>query len=541
MPPGLRKPAVIAVLLLASAMLSLNEADQGTPPAGAAPTEHRIVTPPPTPQTAPPAEPGPFTFAKVQELARQRAAREFRAPPTNLPAALANLTYDQYRDIRFRPTSALWRDKSLFEVQFFHRGYRVRQRVNIYEVTSAGAGLVEYSPRLFTFGRLKTPKASTEVGFAGFRVHFPLQTPNYKDELLVFLGASYFRVLGRNQHYGISARGLAIDTGSQSGEEFPTFTDFWLVRPQPTDRSLTVYALLDSKSVAGAYQFEIRPGEITQVEVHCDLFPRRAIAKLGVGALTSMFLFGEDGTGRRFDDFRPQVHDSDGFMAETGHGQWLWRPLANPRELRVNRFMDENPHAFGLIQRDRNFAHYQDVESQYQARPSYWVQPLGNWGKGGVELVEIPSDEEIHDNMVAYWVPDGPVNGGKPLSFAYLLSAFAENPSWPPGGRVVAIRSGNPAVGDNRGHFGPGARRLLFEFAGGELDGLDGSQPVKAELTAENGQIDALTVQRVPQSRVWRVALVVTPRAKKPVVDLRGYLTLYGEVLTETMVYQWSP
>ena len=541
MPPGLRKPAVIAVLLLASAMLSLNEADQGTPPAGAAPSEHRIVTPPPTPQTAPPAEPGPFTFAKVQELARQRAAREFRAPPTNLPAALANLTYDQYRDIRFRPTSALWRDKSLFEVQFFHRGYRVRQRVNIYEVTSAGAGLVEYSPRLFTFGRLKTPKASTEVGFAGFRVHFPLQTPNYKDELLVFLGASYFRVLGRNQHYGISARGLAIDTGSQSGEEFPTFTDFWLVRPQPTDRSLTVYALLDSKSVAGAYQFEIRPGEITQVEVHCDLFPRRAIAKLGVAALTSMFLFGEDGTGRRFDDFRPQVHDSDGFMAETGHGQWLWRPLANPRELRVNRFMDENPQAFGLIQRDRNFAHYQDVESQYQARPSYWVQPLGNWGKGGVELVEIPSDEEIHDNMVAYWVPDGPVNGGKPLSFAYLLSAFAENPSWPPGGRVVAIRSGNPAVGDNKGRFGPGARRMLVEFAGGELDGLDGTQPVKAELTAENGQIDALTVQRVPQSRVWRVALVVTPRAKKPVVDLRGYLTLYGEVLTETMVYQWSP
>ena len=540
MPPGLRKPAVIAVLLLASAMLSLNSADQGGPPAGSATSEHKIVTPPPTPQTAPPAEPGPFGFDKVQELARQRAAREFRAPPQNLPASLANLTYDQYRDIRFRPTSALWRDKSLFEVQFFHRGYRVRQRVNIYEVTSAGAGLVEYSPRLFTFGRLKQPKLSSEVGFAGFRVHYPLQTPSYKDELLVFLGASYFRVLGRNQHYGASARGLAIDTGSQSGEEFPTFTDFWLVRPQPTDRSLIVYALLDSKSVAGAYQFEIRPGEITQVEVHCDLYPRRAIAKLGVAALTSMFLFGEDGTGRRFDDFRPQVHDSDGFMAQTGHGQWIWRPLANPRELRVNRFMDENPHGFGLIQRDRNFAHYQDVESQYHTRPSYWVEPLGSWGKGGVELVEIPSDEEIHDNMVAYWVPDQPVNGGKPLSFAYLLSAFAQNPRWPPGGRVVAIRSGNPAVGDNKGRFGPGARRILIEFAGGELDGLDGSQPVKAELSAENGQIDALTVQRVPESRVWRVAFVVTPR-KKPVVDLRGYLTLYGEVLTETMVYQWSP
>ena len=541
MPPSLRKPAVIAVLLLASVMLSIETADQGGPRTAAPASEHKSITVPPLPQTAPPAEPGPFAFSDVQRLASERAAKEYRAPPQNLPASLANLTYDQYRDIRFRPASALWRGQALFEVQFFHRGYRVRQKVNVFEVTPAGAGLVEYSPRLFTFGRLlKTPKLSTDVGFAGFRVHYPLQSPTYKDELLVFLGASYFRVLGRNQHYGASARGLAIDTGAQSGEEFPTFTDFWLVRPQPGDRSLTIYALLDSRSVTGAYQFEVRPGEVTQVEVHCDLYPRRTIAKLGVAPLTSMFLYGDDGTGRHFDDFRPQVHDSDGLMNETGHGQWIWRPLANPRELRVNRFMDENPHGFGLVQRDRNFAHYQDVESQYQSRPSYWVQPLGSWGKGGVELVEIPSDEEIHDNMVAYWVPDQAVSAGKPMSFAYLLSTFSDNPRWPPGGRVVALRSGNPAVGDNKGRFGPGARRMVVEFGGGELEGLDGAQPVKAELTADNGQIDALTVQRVPQSGTWRIAFVVTPR-KKPVVDLRCYLTLYGEVLTETWVYQWSP
>ena len=544
MSPSLRKPAVIAVLLLASAMLSIESTDRGagTPRNTQAAAEHKPVVVPPLPQTAPPAQPGPFGFAEVQQLARERAAHDYRSPPQNLPTSLANLTYDQYRDIRFRPASALWRGQALFEVQFFHRGYRVRQRVNVFEVTPAGAGLLEYSPRLFTFGRLmKTPKLSTDVGFAGFRIHYPLQSPNYKDELLVFLGASYFRVLGRNQHYGASARGLAIDTAAQSGEEFPTFTDFWLVRPQPSDRSLTIYALLDSRSVTGAYQFEVRPGEVTQVEVHCDLYPRRNIAKLGVAPLTSMFLYGEDGSGRRFDDFRPQVHDSDGLMNETGHGQWIWRPLANPRELRVNRFMDEDPRGFGLVQRDRNFAHYEDVESQYQSRPSYWVQPLGNWGKGGVELVEIPSDEEIHDNMVAYWVPDQAVTAGKPLSFAYLLSAFADNPRWPPGGRVMAIRSGNPAVGDNKGRYGPGARRMLIEFAGGELDGLDGSQPVKAELSADNGQIDALTVQRVPQSGSWRIAFVVTPRPKKPVVDLRCYLTLYGEVLTETWVYQWSP
>jgi glucans biosynthesis protein len=459
-----------------------------------------------------------------------------------LPAVLANLTYDQYRDIRFRPASALWHGQALFEVQFFHRGYRVRQRVNVYEVTPAGAALVEYSPRLFTFGHLvKTPRLSTSVGFAGFRVHYPLQTPTYKDELIVFLGASYFRVLGRNQHYGASARGLAIDTGAQSGEEFPTFTDFWLVKPQPTDRSLMIYALLDSRSVAGAYQFEVRPGEITQVEVHSDLYPRRAITKLGVAPLTSMYLYGQDGISRRFDDYRPQVHDSDGLMSETGPGQWIWRPLGNPRDLRVNRFIDENPRGFGLVQRDRNFASYQDVESQYQSRPSYWVQPLGSWGKGGVELVEIPSDEEIHDNIVAYWVPEQAVSAAKPLSFSYLLSAFAENPRWPPGGRAVAVRSGNPAMGDNKGHFGSGARRMLVDFKGGELDGLDGSQPVKAELSADNGQIDAVTMQRIPESGAWRLAFVITPRPKKPQISLRCYLTLYGEVLTETWVYQWTP
>jgi len=273
------------------------------------------------------------------------------------------------------------------------------------------------------------------------------------------------------------------------------------------------------------------------VEVHSVLYPRRAVTRLGIAPLTSMFLYGEDGA-RRFDDYRPQVHDSDGYMTQTGHGQWIWRPLANPHELHVNVFMDDNPRGFGLIQRERDFDHYQDVESQFQARPSYWVEPLGNWGKGGVELVEIPSDEEIHDNIVAFWVPDQPVVAGKAMSFDYLLSAYSVR--LPPGGRVVATRTGNPTVGDSRTHFGPGARRVIVDFAGGELDGLAASQPVKAETTADNGQISAVTVQRLSPSGAWRVAFVATPRGKKP-MDLHCYLTLRGEVLTETWVYQWTP
>jgi glucans biosynthesis protein len=492
------------------------------------------------PKAAPPAQPAAFSFADVRQLAHDRAAHDYKPIDQSLPAALANLSYDQYRDIRYRTASALWHGLGMFEVQFFHRGYRVRQRVNIFEVGPAGVNPVEYNPRLFTYGHLlKPPKVPANLGFAGFRVHYPLQTPNYKDELLVFLGASYFRVLGRNQHYGASARGLAIDTALQSGEEFPTFTDFWLVRPHPTDRTLTIYALLDSKSVAGAYQFEVRPGEVTQVEVHCELYPRRAIAKLGVAALTSMFFFGAEDGGRHFDDYRPQVHDSDGFMTETGRGQWLWRPLANPRELRVNRFMDDGPRGFGLVQRERDFIHYQDIEAQYQSRPSYWVQPLGNWGKGGVEVVEIPSDEEIHDNIVAYWVPQQAAVAGKPLTFNYLLSAFSTESRWPPGGRVIATRTGSPGVGDNKGHYGPGARRILVDFAGGELDGLEAAQPVKAETFADNSQIESLTVQRTPTG-AWRAAFVATPKAKRP-VELHVYLTLYGEVLTETWVHQWTP
>ncbi len=525
---------MIAALALAPLLLSPNAATRPGDTANQPATEARDAARR-APHTA------PFGFANVQHLARERAAHEYRPMSETLPAAFANLTEDQYRSIRFRTASSLWHGQALFEVEFFQRGFRTRQRVNILEVTAAGVHAIDYNPAFFAFGRpVRIPKATAGMGFAGFRVHYPLQTPDYKDELIAFLGASYFRVLGRNQHYGASARALAIDTALQSGEEFPAFTDFWLVRPQPNDRTLTIYALLDSKSVAGAFEFQVRPGGMTQVEVHSELYLRRPIAKLGVAPLTSMFLYGIDAGAHHFDDYGPEVHDSDGFMTETGLGQWIWRPLANPRELRVNRFMDDGPRGFGLIQRQRDFSQYQDPQAQFEARPSYWVQPLGNWGKGGIELVEIPSDEEIHDNIVAYWVPEHPPTAGKPLSLAYVLYAYTYAPDWPPGGRVIATRSDAPVLGPNEGHFAPGSRRILVDFAGGDLDGLNATQPVRAEMNVGNGQLQALTVARIAESGVWRVAFVVTPRAKRA-VDLQCYLTLHGEVLTETWVYQWTP
>ena len=483
--------------------------------------------------------PAQFGFANIDKLARERAAKPFQDSSPKLPEAIANLSYDQYRDIRYRPQDAIWRGQSMFEVQMFHRGFNFDKRVNLYEVSEAGVRPILYSTSMFDFGKINSPgQLPPETGFAGFRVHYPLHTPAYKDEVITFLGASYFRFLGRNQTYGLSARGLALDAATTKGEEFPYFTDFWLVRPKQEDRALTIYAVLDSKSVTGAYRFDVRPGTLTQVEVTSRLYPRRAIEKLGVAPLTSMFLFGENGPTRRFDDFRPEVHDSDGLLVNNGAGEWLWRPLTNPKDgPLISSFVDENPKGFGLAQRDRDFRNYQDNESRFERRPSVWVEPLGHWGKGSVELLEIPTREEIHDNIVAYWVPAEKPAAGKPLNYSYVMSAYSNSTRWPPGGKVIATRIGTAAVGgyDDKSN----QRRVLVDFAGGDLDVLNGAQPVRAEVKANGGDIDTVTVEQLPGTGTWRVAFRLTPKGDGR-VDMRCYLTLYGEALTETWSYLWT-
>jgi len=523
-------PAVILIAIL----LRHSSAMSAQPPAAAQP--HAAVAPPQL-AAPPPARPA-FGLANVQRLAQQLASQPYVDRSSPLPASLANLTYDQYREIRFRPDRALWRNQALFEVQFFHRGFTYTRRVNITEVEPDGMlRPVQYDPSDFAFGKAGPPKnMPPDLGYAGFRVHYPLQRPDYKDELIVFLGASYFRVLGRNESYGASARGLAINVATSQGEEFPYFSDFWLVRPPPDQRTLTIYALLDSPSLTGAYRFEVRPGGTTQVEVTATLYARKSVAKLGIAPLTSMFLYGENGSGsRHFDDYRPEVHDSDGLLEQTGDGEWLWRPLVNPKALRISTFSDDHPRGFGLAQRDRNFDHYQDEDAHYQSRPSYWVAPLGDWGKGQVELVEIPTDEEIHDNIVAYWVPATQLTPNKPFSFSYLLSAYLTSPLWPPGGRAVATRTASVShkAGDNR-------RRFLIDFSGGDLNGLDASQPVAAQVSVHNGTITGVHVQRLAENGDWRVSFQLSPQGAQS-IDLRCYLTLYGEALTETWTYLWTP
>jgi glucans biosynthesis protein len=483
-------------------------------------------------------------FIHVIEQARTLAAQPYASVSVQLPQPLAELDYDRYRNLRFQPARSLWHRERLFEIQFFHLGFLYREPVPIHVVEDGIVRSLPFDKDMFDYGKAGLQDYfPTDLGFAGLRIHYPLHRPDYADEVAVFLGASYFRMVGRNQTYGISARGLAIDTALPTGEEFPAFREFWLVRPEPDATSMTIYALLNSQSVTGAYRFFLTPDTETIIDVEATLFARTEVQRLGIAPLTSMFFAGEN-QARFIDDYRPEVHDSDGLLTHTGKDEWIWRPLSNPKELHVSSLLDEAPRGFGLLQRDRNFDHYLDLEAHFERRPSFWVEPSGkSWGAGAVYLIEIPVREEFHDNIVAFWVSDQPLKVGESRTFAYRLRAsVAPTLNREPLGYVERTRSGRDVVP------GPGTkeklpqslRRFIVEFAGGDLAMLAAAQPVKAELSVSAGEVSDLTVQKLPESGGWRVSFRLAPSETNP-VDMRLFLTLRDKRLTETWNYVWSP
>ena len=495
-----------------------------------------------TPAAAPPAtKPGtpPFSFDTIQTIAAQLATTNYQDQPDQLPAELKNLDYDHYRAISYRQDKAMWHDSGLFQVQFFHRGFIYGTKVTVNTVENGIAAPVAYDPSGFDYGNNKFPQPlPADLGFAGFRVHFPLNTSAKYDEVIVFQGASYFRVLGRNQQYGLSARGLAIDTAEPEGEEFPVFTQFWIVKPGADDTSITVYALLDSKSTTGAYRFVVTPDAATTVDIDAVLYPRLDIKKLGFAPLTSMYLHGKP-EARPFADIRPEDHDSDGLQIHTGAGEWIWRQLLNPTQLRVSSFTDLHPNGFGLFQRDRNFADYQDLVDIQEKRPSYWIEPQGDWGAGVVQLVEIPSDDDVNDNMVAYWVPETPVKADQPVRITYRLNAFLDSPKTPPVGRAVATWTG-PVQAVDASHS-PASSPELFEidFTSEDVAGISDTLPVLVHVTPSSGTITNVQARKLPTGS-WRASFIFTAATKND-TELRAFLSLYGKPLTETWIYRWSP
>ena len=493
---------------------------------------------PTTPEATPAATPPPkrFNFADVRRRAEMLATQPFQTPSNSLPDFFKNLDYDQYRDIRFRADKSLWRDAGLpFEIQFAPLGFLFDRQVTINVIADGGGKPVEYANDLFDYGANKIPdNLPKDLGFAGFKVLYPLHTDSKYDEVAVFLGASYFRAIGQNQGYGLSARGLAVDTGLPKPEEFPWFREFWLEKPAKDATELTVYALLDSQSLAGAYRFVIKPGVATQMEVKASLFFRDKVQKIGLAPLTSMFYHGSMNE-RFFDDFRPQVHDTDGLLMATGNGEWIWRPLNNPTRLRISAFQDNNPRGFGLLQRDRAFDNYQDLEAHYHRRPGVWIEPQGDWGKGSVQLIEIPSDAERYDNIAAFWTPEKPVEPGQPLEYNYRLSFFLEQPSLSPGGRTLSSRVGAGGAGEPNSE----RRRFVIDFGGEALSKLAEDAPAQAVVSASNGQVENVVAHRNTYTNGWRVSFELLPKNDDP-VDLRCFLKLGDHVLTETWSYQWT-
>jgi glucans biosynthesis protein len=484
-----------------------------------------------------------FDYALLKGQARYLAGKDYQAPKNTLADFLAALTYDQYNNIRARADHALWADQPLdFHVQFFHTGRGFSESIRMYEVSNGQAREILYDPAMFDYDRsgLDPSKLRGKGGFAGFRIQSSI---NWKADVTAFLGAAYFRAVGDTRQYGLSARGAAINTGMDKPEEFPRFTSFWFERPAKGSGLVTVYALMDSPSLTGAYRFVINPGATQIMDVDAALYPRKAIERLGLAPLTSMFQNGENDR-RVANDWRPEIHDSDGLSIWTGAGEWIWRPLMNPAAVRVNSFLDENPRGFGLMLRDRNWDHYQDDNVYYDRRPSLWIEPrtgpAGGWGKGQVQLVEIPTPDETNDNIVAYWNPKDAVKAGQELLFGYRMYWGTHMPAMPPLAQTVATRTGiGGTVGQKRQGF---SWHFTVDFAGGDLQGLAKDAEVEAVITNSRGTLEHVTAHAVPEFGGYRALFEVRLSDENPEpVDLRCFLRIRGRPLTETWIYQWVP
>lgn len=518
--PSLRALAVCAAVSLAGCH-SRNGNPETTPSTHSAKVNQADSTPP----------------AYFQELVAraQRESAHLGDPPKHvaLPPSLQNLDYDRYRTIRFRPERSLWRgEPGHFEVQFFHLGLHYLEPLRISVLDGDKLTPLQFERDMFAYDGVEAPPQDAELGFAGFRIHTTLNRDDYRDEVLVVQGASYFRTLGRGQVYGLSGRALAIDTGEPEPEEFPRFTEVVLVRPGPDDRFMWVLAYLDSPRAVGAYAFRIAPDDTTVMDVTARVFKRGPVKVFGVAPLTSMYLYGEEAPARFGGDHphlhRPEAHDSDGLLMHAQNGEWLYRPLQNPPRTRVSTFRLDSPRGFGLLQRDRNPDSYRDPEYAYEKRPSAWIEPIGDWGKGQIRLLEISTQLESDDNIGAMWVPDEvPADG---LSLRYRVHVGDAVPN----GAGPAVRALSTQIAE----AGPERLRFTVEFAGAPLKQL-AQGALEPVVTATGGKVVDTRVEAAGEERS-RVIFEVQ-RDGNQAVDLRAFLRSGQDVLSETWTYLLSP
>jgi glucans biosynthesis protein len=488
------------------------------------------------------AQQAPFGFEDIALQAQRLAESPYRRPPP-ADARRAALDYDAVRRIQFRARHALWHGSGApFEMQFFPVAGGATRALRLYEVSNGQPRVLQLPADIFdNDGVLPPEQPDALAAVAGWRLTYPLNDPFKRDEVIAFLGSSYFRALGQGQRYGLSARAIAVDTVGGSGEEFPEFTGFWFETPAAGASEFVFYALLDGPRVAGAYRFALRPGADTSVDVRARLFFRAGVTTLGVAPLTSMFLHGENQPAQ-VADFRPEVHDSDGLQIETAEGEWLWRPLTNPAAPFVTSFALRSPRGFGLMQRDRAFASYEDVEARYDLRPSAWVEPIGDWGAGRIELLQFRTPDETHDNIAAYWVPAAAPQPGKPLDLAWRVHWQGHAQHLPPGAYVTQTRTG---YGYTKLPPPKQRHKLLVDFSGPALPPAPrpaADDDVQAVASASaNARIVRVHAYPNPARNGWRATLEFDRVDPKQAVELRVFLRQGANTLSETWSYAMAP
>lgn len=489
----------------------------------------------PPPATRPPFRPGaapsaPFSYAEVLGKARALAAAAYEPPVGKAPAAAGGLNYDQYRRIEFKRDAADWADGegAGFHLHYESQGFLFKDPIAVNLVTDGEARPRPLVPGEFNFFDLPlSDEDKNALRFAGWHATAPLNSAGKFDDVINFKGASFFRALGAGNAYGASARGLALATASPSGEEFPAFREFWIERPAFGENRLSIYALMDSPSAAGAFHFVVEPGAQTIIDVEATFFPRKDVTEAGVAPLTSMFDFAPQDPAPGRQDFRPRVHDSDGFMFRLRNGEWVWRPLSNPNRLEISTFAERTPLGFGLIQRERRFSAYEDLEAQYEKRPSVWIAPQGDWGRGKLMLVEIPTSNEFNDNIVAFWRPEAPWKKGEEVKLAYTMYWGLETPMQPTVARVEATKTGAASNG---------GRLFIIDFQSENASLFDGAVPI---VTTSAGTIANVTLTRNVHSGGVRLSFELQNQSGAP-AELRAVLNRAERAVSETWLYRWS-
>lgn len=510
-----------------------------------------------------------FSFADVKALAQRRALDAWQPPADKLPPQLRKLTPAQELGIFWNDKYRLWRKKGLpFQVDFYPLSNDVHMPVAINTVDRHGANRLPYSTSFFRFNFPINPPLPGDLGYGGFYVRYSHMAPKSDpssplDGFFTVKGASYFRVLAKEQVFGLSSRGLAIGAISENKEEFPRFVEWWLYEPAANAGAMTLDALLDSPSVSGAYEFTLRPGAQTSVDVRATLFFRKDVAQLGLAPFSSMYFYGENAKNH-FGNYHPEIHDSDGVLIHTGKDEWMWRPLEQETFRQTYNFLDENPRGFGLIQRDRNFQHYQDLGMNYNLRPSAWVTPHGSWGKGALQLVQLVTNNPNTDNVVLQWHPDHPLKAGDRLDLsytidyymndanrpplAYAMQTLVNDPAPPSAPAAAPVLMGPPAPSakttpPKSASAGPDAVQFLVDFAGDGIESIapDHRPDVDLVCAPSDARIREKSVQKNDYDKSWRATFTIIPAKVNVPVEIRCTLRDKGRPLTETWTYTWHP